>query len=426
MVLKDKKTKIIYHQGVNTIGGTNIEIIYDDSHIFFDLGTEFRPTLKLPDETYKTLIKNKLIPKLNDFYDENLDGAPKWENKFKHSAAFISHLHLDHTKMLNFVDQRIPIYSSFGTIEILKTLNQSGSFLLPAAKHPQNYMRNIIAAKMYEPIKIGDITVELYPVDHDASGAVALFIHTPDKFIVYTGDLRMHGFNPEFTQKMLKSAKNCDLLICEGVGVSFPDNNQKDAISEKELLQSFINKVNQAKNRPIVFNTYPGNIARLINFCNYCPRKIVLTAKRAQLIKKITNKEFLYYYLPNEEKIEELNPIKEVSYKALLKDKTEFVWQIEDNFDKLQPYTLYIHSDAEPLGDFDPKYQKFLNCLKKHQVEFVALACSGHATAQELDEIIAGIKPQLLTTIHSFHPEKLKNPFGKCILVQNGQRLILY
>ena len=69
MALKDKQTHVTYHKGVDTIGGTNIEIAYGDAHIFFDLGTEYRPELDLPDESYQTLIQNHLIPKLDDFYD---------------------------------------------------------------------------------------------------------------------------------------------------------------------------------------------------------------------------------------------------------------------------------------------------------------------------------------------------------------------
>lgn len=86
---------------------------------------------------------------------------------------------------------------------------------------------------------------------------------------------------------------------------------------------------------------------------------------------------------------------------------------------------LYIHSNAEPLGNFDPAYQKFIDLLTAHQVEFFQLDCSGHAIASESKQIIADIKSQLLTPIYSFHPERLTNPFGKRILPKNGETLIL-
>lgn len=156
-----------------------------------------------------------MIPQINDFYDENLPTAPPWHNNYRHSAAFISHLHLDHSKMLNFVIPKIPIYNTPQTIKLLTTLNEKGEFLLPAANHPATYLCLINELSPYQKIKVGNLSVEFYPVDHDANEAVAIFIHTPDKFIVYTGDLRLHGF-PECTRTMMTAAYHCDLLISEG------------------------------------------------------------------------------------------------------------------------------------------------------------------------------------------------------------------
>src|SRR5699024_393696 len=157
-----------YYKGVDTIGGTNIEIAYGDADIFFDLGTEYRPELDLSDESYQTLIQNHLIPEVDDFYDEHLTAAPRWKGKFQPSAAFISHLHLDHTKMVNFVDQRIPVYSTPATIKLLKRLNRDGDFLLPAAGHPKEYLRPLTELPVHHKMKVGEIEVEFYPVDHDA------------------------------------------------------------------------------------------------------------------------------------------------------------------------------------------------------------------------------------------------------------------
>lgn len=425
---KDKKTTVTYHKGVDTIGGTNIEIAYGDSHIFFDLGVVFKPELELPDESYATLLHNDLIAELDDFYDENIQEAPVWKNQYRHQAAFVSHLHLDHTKMLNYVDEKLPIYATPETISILKVLNEKGDFLLPAAGHPQNYIRKIIPLEIHQKVQVGEITVEFYPVDHDANGAASMFIHTPDKLIVYTGDLRLHGYHPEWTRKVMKDAYQCDLLICEGVGVSFPDEDQnrsKTPQSETELIESIVKLEQGNPGRAMTFNTYPGNISRLAAICNQSVRQTVLSAKRAKLFKEVTGTQQLYYYWPDEEPLEGLDPNYEIKVADLLADKGQYLWEVERHFEQLAPQTLYIHSDAEPLGDFDPAYQIFLDNLAKHQIEFVSLPCSGHATAAELEEIIAGIKPRILTPIHSFHPENLQNPYGKRVLMKNGQTLVL-
>ena len=69
MELRDKKTRITFHSGILTIGGTVIEIAYQDAHIFFDFGTEFRPELGLSDESLGNLITHRLVPELEDIYD---------------------------------------------------------------------------------------------------------------------------------------------------------------------------------------------------------------------------------------------------------------------------------------------------------------------------------------------------------------------
>ncbi|HIX01827.1 MAG TPA: MBL fold metallo-hydrolase [Candidatus Ligilactobacillus excrementigallinarum] len=424
MELKDK-TVVTYHRGVDTIGGTNIEISYGNSHIFFDLGIVFKPELNLENEHYDTLVKNHLIPKLSGFYDEQLPSAPSWNSDFKYSAAFVSHLHLDHTKMINYVDERLPIYATPETIKVLNAINEQQDFLLPAWEHSNNYIRPINQLKINQKISIGQIEVEFVPVDHDADGAVAFLIHTPDNFIAYTGDLRLHGFHPEWTRKFMEKAKNCDLLISEGVGVSFPNENRLEISSENDLVTNFCKIIKENIHSPITFNTYPGNLSRLIEICNQCPRKVVLSASRANLLKKVTGIQESYYYLPGEKRILDLNPENEVSLADLFEYPEKYVWQIEQQFELLKPGTIYIHSDAEPLGDFDPAYHTFIEKLEKQDVQMIRLTCSGHATSEELGEIIAGIKPQLLTPIHSFHPENLKNPFGKRLLVQNGQSLVL-
>ena len=108
----------------------------------------------------------------------------------------------------------------------------------------------------------------------------------------------------------------------------------------------------------------------------------------------------------------DLNPDLEISKDTLLRDDHHYVWQLLHSDARLKQGGLYIHADAMPLGDFDPAYGPFVEQFRNHGVEFVRWSCSGHASAQELDEIIALIQPQLLVPIHTLKPERLQNPYG--------------
>ena len=73
MVLKDKKTKITFHNGILTIGGTIIEVVYEDSHIFFDFGSEYNPSASFQPSNLQELLDEKLVPYLNNMYDQALN-----------------------------------------------------------------------------------------------------------------------------------------------------------------------------------------------------------------------------------------------------------------------------------------------------------------------------------------------------------------
>ena len=428
MVLKDK-TQVIFHSGILTIGGTVIEVRYNDDHIFFDFGSEYRPELDLPDEQIQTLLKYRLIPQLNDVYDKRFELASTANQQFKHTAVFLSHAHLDHSKMINFLDCAIPLYALKPTADILKSLNRDGAFLLPSPFNEPNYTREITPLQPNSKIQIGQIEVEIVPVDHDAYGAAALLIRTPDKFLVYTGDLRLHGFDYELTEQFIHKAQHPDMLMMEGVSISFDDKpKQPEIATEQELIEKFKNLITHDSQRQITFNGYPANIKRFVKFIEATAkagRTLVLEAQMAALLKDITNLDIPYYYIDHNN-IPSLDANLKMDYDELIQDETNYVIQISPNqIPTLKGGGLYIHSDAQPLGPFDPYYDIFLQQLHNQKVEFVRLAVSGHATPTDLDKIIAGIEPKLLVPIHTLKPEKLKNPFGERILPTRGQIITL-
>ena len=431
MTLKDKTT-VTFYNGLNTIGGPMIEVAYGKSHVLFDLGEVYRPELNLPDESYQTLIQNKLIGDVPNFYDPKITGKKIDTDRWEHSAAYMSHLHLDHSKAMNLLAPEIPLYAGPITAHMLPALNEKGDFLLPVAGHKSNYTRSIIAAEYKKPIHVGDITLEIWPSDHDAYGATGLIITTPDKKISYTGDIRLHGYHPDWVHEYLTASKGCDLFISEATGVSWPEEkNDKDSEeftgpkNEKELTEDIVNLQKENPNRQITFNTYPTNVERLLRIIADSPRKVVLYAERAHLLKESFKKDYPYYYLPGDKKFTDLKPELEVSYSDLLDDDHKYLWQAVSDFDRLQKGGLYIHSNAEPLGDFDPAYKPFVEQFAKDGIEYKALRCSGHADEKELKEIISEVQPAILIPVHTLHPELEENPYGKRILPKRGQTITL-
>lgn len=432
MVLKDKKTKITFHNGILTIGGTIIEIAYKDSHIFFDFGSEYNPQAEVQPNDLQGLLDQNLVPYLNNIFDPRipLNNYKSEEDKFKNTAVFLSHVHLDHSKIINYLNPKIPLYTLEGTKSLLNTLNINDDFLFPLyEKNEGENTREITGVLENEVVNVGDIKVKVMPVDHDAYGACGLLIETPDLVISYTGDIRLHGYRKDATLNFCKESEKCDVLLIEGVSVSFQDFDEEtrdDEISNEPQLIENINEI--VKNNPtkqITFNYYISNIERILNIIKTNPRKVVLDAYYSYVLKEATGYQSYYYNLDNKDY--GLDENYKIDFEKLLDDTGEFFWQLDLNalkhMDKLKADGIYIHSNAVPLGDFDPSYNPFIESFREHNIEFVKLACSGHAHPNDLIKIINLIKPKLLIPIHSYRPERLYNECGDILLPEKNQTI---
>lgn len=431
MGLKDKKTKITFHNGILTIGGTIIEIAYEDSHIFFDFGSEYEPASPKQPKDLQDLLDMNLVPYLDNMFDPSikLKGYESKEDKFKNTAVFLSHVHLDHSKIINYLNPSIPLYMLEGTKSLLNTLNINNDFLFPLHNQGKSNVREINGVKENEVVQVGKIKVKVMPVDHDAYGASGLLIETPDLVISYTGDIRLHGYRKDATLNFCKESENCDVLLIEGVTVSFQELNEDAKVSKDENEPKLIEKINdivkENPNKQITFNYYISNIERILNIIKSNPRTVVLDAYYSYVLKHATGYQSYYYQL--DDKDYGLDKEYEVDFEKLLQDEGSYFWQLDTlaikHFDRLKENGIYIHSNATPLGDFDPQYAPFVKRFEEKNIEFKLVGCSGHAHPFDLIEIIDLIKPKLLIPIHSYHPERLYNKSGDVLLPEKKQTI---
>ncbi len=433
MVLKDKKTKITFHNGLRTIGGTIIEIIYEDSHIFFDFGSEYNPAAPVQPTDLQSLLDLNLMPFVDNLFDKTIDlkGYESKENTFKNTAVFLSHVHLDHSKVINYLDESIPLYALKGTQSLLNTLNINNDFLFARNGEHKNNTRDVIGLDDNESVNIGKIKVTLMPVDHDAYGSCGMKIETPDLTITYTGDIRIHGYRKQNSLDFCRENFETDVLIIEGVSVSFRDigedveTHEEAHESEVSLIEEIKEVLENNKNKQLTFNYYISNIERIEEIIKASQRKVVLDSYYAYVVKQATGYDAYYYDLTGIDY--GLNKEKEISFDVLAGDEKEYLFQLSDNalkqLDKLKNGGIYIHSNAVPLFEGDPAYKPFMDNFAKKDIEVKKIACSGHAFAEDLIKLINLIKPKLLVPIHSFHPERLYNESGDRLLPEKGQTI---
>lgn len=434
MELKDKKTKITYHNGLRSIGGTIVEIAYEQSRIFFDFGCEYNPAAPIQPTDLQSILDLNLAPFISGVYDPaiQLKGYQETQHGFQHEAVFVSHVHLDHTKMINYINPSIPLYAMEGTKSLLETLNINNDFLFTSnhLKEGQN-TRDIIGVKEYEVVQVGDIQVEVIPIDHDAYGACGLRIQTPDTVIAYTGDIRFHGYREEATVTFCEKCKHCDVLIMEGVSVSFKEIdddsvNPDELVCEHDVIHKLKDLLANNPHRQMTFNYYIANVERILEMMKSSSRTIVLSAYAAYVVKEASGIE-PYYYTLDGDKDYGLSMNKRVDFSTLLEDEDKYLWQLDTKalefMDDMKRGGLYIHSNAAPLGEYDPAYAPFMQRFADHDIEVVKVQCSGHAHPKDLQRLIRLIEPKLLTPLHSFHPERLHNEAGERLLPEKGQTI---
>lgn len=136
-------------------------------------------------------------------------------------------------------------------------------------------------------------------------GACGYRITTPGGTICYTGDYRFHGFHPEITKAFGQKMKGVDVLITEGVTVSFDDvdilslTKPEEPERSEEWLQDMICKESTEQKGLIIVNPYNRNVERLhhlIMTAQKTGRKLVMDGIQADYVQTFYPEDEILMY----------------------------------------------------------------------------------------------------------------------------------
>lgn len=391
-------------KGTNQIGGCITEITSKTTKILIDFGTDL--------EDDKELFE--------------LDGLTY--GKSKYDAVFITHSHIDHIGLINKINKDIPIYVEEISLKIYST---TCDFCME-----DNLSRKINTFKIYDVIKIKDIKVTPYRVDHSSYNSCMFMIECENKKILHTGDFRLHGRKKDETLNNLKKIGKVDLLITEGTSLS---RDVLEHETEEEIEKEALNYIKKYDQVFIMHSS--ANIDRTISFI-----KAALKTGKNYILD-------LFTYSLN--KVINLN-IK-VDYKRI------FVWiplrysfKDEDfknkymNFDNSscfgKRYAMNIKSsmldDIKKLKEKglitnacliysmwpgyiekEEKLRNFISEIKAMGIEFKMLHTSGHADINSMKKINEITKPDKTIIIHTENREKGKDIFNNVVDISDNQIL---
>lgn len=413
-------TTIKFVSGLREIGGTFIEVETEKAKCMFDFGfgnvDRIDNKVNTRNDIAADYVELGILAKVDGIYNEETGkklGIVPYNKMDKKCFFLISHMHIDHMGGLGLLDDDIPVYMSSNSLRLYENLAKTGE--IEFRKH-----KNSIGVDEYESFTIEDITVKVLPIDHDVIGASGFLITTKDGSVCYTGDYRMHGFHNEVTEKFASIVKGTDVLITEGVTVSFEDidmlslEEPEDMGRTESSLLEEIKEYGKNDGGLIIINPYNRNVERihkLLNGLKEVGRILVVDEVQATYVKEFYPSDEIYVY---ENTSTNLNEFKTISKDEILKNPQKYVLQLDykniyELIDLKNIITRYVHMDGSPLGDYDPSFKKMHSVLEQLKIPYEYKGTGGHAKPYYLREFIDKIEPKTLVPLHSFRPEQVNS-----------------
>ena len=319
-------TRLHILDGAKSIGGTKMAIEEDGRGIILDFGLNYSRLGLFFDEFLSPrtgrgildYILTGLLPRFRDPYREDLfidhpDLAGLPDLGISLEAVLFSHPHFDHTGLAGFLREDIPFYGSSECALTLKACQDvrsetdrelvytrprlSEGYLVkkPRSKaegeklarwrpwrifadelSPEfkefwdDFCLSKVKCETSEPepvgteFQAGPFRVKVWPVDHSAPGAVAFAIETSAGWVIYTGDLRFHGYAGGKTERFMEEASELSpvrALLIEGTRAG-----EKGSTGEEDVARRALDVVKSASGKAINAEFPLRHPQRLVSF----------------------------------------------------------------------------------------------------------------------------------------------------------------
>ncbi len=399
-------------KGTNQIGGCITEITSNKgTKIIIDFGED------LDDD-------KKEIP--------SIYGLTKGSSKYK--AVFITHSHGDHIGLINYILDTIDVYVEPISKKIYKLTNTFTHKKIRFNTKNMNFN---------EEIKVDDIKVTPYFVDHSAYNSSMLLIECDGKRILHTGDYRNHGLNGDRFIESLREIGNVDMLIIEGTTLT---RKEKEYDSEETIKNKAV-EIFEKYDQVFILQS-STNIDRIKDFyeaSKHTNKNFIEDIFTANITKSLDDStvpipgdKSVYTWIPCKYNTKSINfkikyiyPFlrfkKQGAYrykKYAMMIKTSMVEDIEKLFNKdyiTNPCLIYSmwegYKEKESMKKFFHKIEEY--GITKDRI--INLHTSGHASIEAIRMLNDYLKPKEIRIIHTENQQEAykvsKEIFGNKVKV---------
>ncbi|HEU65635.1 MAG TPA: MBL fold metallo-hydrolase, partial [Chloroflexi bacterium] len=339
--------KLTFYGGVREIGGTKVLLEDDTGKLFLDFGYPYSKYRVFYEEYLKPrpgaglldLLVMGLLPPLEGIYRTDLEVEDLWRQlrQAEHyrklediDGVLLTHAHLDHSGHIAFLREDIPVYATATTAFIAKAVQDSGiasfdqqvcyftprveeclqgwkqgAYVASGSGDRQRHFcvadklaldeeaekfwekssrQKKLASQPLDDIAKCSFNVRCFPVDHSIPGACAWGIETSSGWVIYSGDLRLHGRQGKLTEEFIREAAHLHprALILEGTNVDKAAN-----VSEQEVYENGFKAINGAPGL-VIADFPPRDVNRLLTFLQVArdtKRKLTILPRDAYLLK---------------------------------------------------------------------------------------------------------------------------------------------